>query len=240
MRRIWKWVAALAIVVVAAGGFGFWYFWVRDDAPPPATLRERSGAETSTTAAGATGSTTAPGASAVAGAWKIAPDPKEVFVGYRVDELFANETLKKTAVGRTPAVDGSITIDGTKVTDGEFTADLTQLSSEQSRRDSYLEHSSLQTSQFPNAKFTLTAPIDLGAPVQGKEVTVRARGDLTLHGVTKPVELELTARWNGGTIDVLGNLPVRFADYDIEKPSVPILTTDDHGVMEVKLSFERA
>jgi polyisoprenoid-binding protein YceI len=238
MRRIWKWVAALAIVVVAAGGFAFWYFWVRDDAPPPATLRVRSGAETSTTDPGAT---TAPGASAADGSWTIAPDPKEVFVGYRVRELFANETLKKTAVGRTPAVDGTITIAGSKVTDGEFTADLTQLKSDQSRRDGYLEHGGLQTSQFPDATFKLTSPIELrSAPARGTEITVRAQGDLTLHGVTKPVELELTARWNGASIDVLGRLPVQFADYKIDKPSVPIVTTDDHGVMEVKLSFERA
>jgi polyisoprenoid-binding protein YceI len=238
MRRIWKWVAALAVVVVAAGGFAFWYFWVRDDAPPPATLRVRSGAETATTAPGAT---TAARSSGADGTWTVAPDPKEVFVGYRVDELFANETLKKTAVGRTPAVDGSITVAGTRVTDGEFTADLTQLESDQSRRDNYLEHSSLQTSQFPNATFELSAPIELGsAPAPGKEVKVRAQGDLTLHGVTKSVELELTARWDGDTIDVLGTLPVRFADYDIEKPSVPILTTDDHGLLEVRLSFERA
>src|SRR4051794_624046 len=213
MRRIWKWVAALAIVLVGLGGFAFWYFWVRDDAPPPATLRVRGGDETSTSAPDAT---TTPGGASADGAWKIAPDPKQVFVGYRVKEVFASETLTKTAVGRTPAVDGTITVEGTKVTDGEFTADLTQLKSDQSRRDGYLEHGSLQTSQFPNATFKLTAPVDLGtAPVAGKEVTVRAQGDLTLHGVTKPVELELTARWNGDTIDVLGTLPVTFSDYDI-------------------------
>jgi polyisoprenoid-binding protein YceI len=99
----------------------------------------------------------------------------------------------------------------------------------------------LETSKFPEATFKLTSPVDLGGtPVTGKEYKVPASGDLTLHGVTKPVEMELTARWNGDSIDVLGRLPVQFADYDIAKPSVPILSTDDHGILEVKLTFERA
>jgi hypothetical protein len=41
-------------------------------------------------------------------------------------------------------------------------------------------------------------------------------------------------------IDVAGQLPVLFADYDIEKPSVPFLSTDDHGTMELVLTFVRA
>lgn len=241
MRKLWRFVALAAVLVVAAGGFAFYWFWVRDDAPPEAKLRVRAGTETSvaTTATDAgTGAANDPSAD---GTWKVAPDPEEVFVGYRVQELFAGDKLKKTAVGRTPAVDGTITIAGRRVTDGSFTADLTQLKSDQSRRDGYIEHGALQTSQFPKATFTLTAPIDLGsAPAVGTPVDVTATGDLTLHGVTKAVTVPLQARWNGDSIDVLGRISVQFADFGIDKPQVPILTTDDHGIMEVKLSFERS
>jgi polyisoprenoid-binding protein YceI len=242
MKRLWKFVALAAVVVVAAGGFAFYWFWVRDDAPPEATLRDRPAA---TTTSGGDGATTtsgaAPGATGADGTWTVAPDPEEVFVGYRVDELFAGDSLKKTAVGRTPAVDGQITIAGDQVTDGSFTADLTQLTSDQSRRDNYIKGSSLQTDEFPEATFELTEPVDLGgAPRVGTQIDVTAKGELTLHGVTKPVTIPLQARWNGDTIDVLGKIAVQFSDFGIEKPSVAILSTDDHGVMEVKLSFERA
>jgi polyisoprenoid-binding protein YceI len=234
MRRIWKWLALGAVVVVALAGVAFWYFWLRDDAPPEAALRPRAEAPSSTAANG-----DAAGASAD-GTWTVVRDG-EVFVGYRVQELFAGETLEKTAAGRTPAVDGSVTIDGAQVTDGEFRADLTQLDSDSDRRDSYLEGNSLETAQFPEASFTLTSPIELGGePAIGDAVTVTARGDLTLHGVTRPVELTLDARWNGDSIDVAGQLPVQFADYGIDRPSVPTLTTDDHGIMELQLTFERA
>jgi polyisoprenoid-binding protein YceI len=233
MRRFIKWIAAFVIVIVAAAGFGFWYFWLRDDAPPEASLRVR--ADPSTTAAGAS-SATRPTAD---GTWHVVRDD-QVFVGYRVQELFAGDTLKKTAVGRTKAVDGRITITGARVTAVAIDADVSQLKSDKARRDSYLEHGALQTSQFPRATFALTSPIELGAnPAIGKTVSVTAAGDLSLHGVTKPVRMALQARWNGDSIDASGQLPITFSDYAIEKPSVPILTTDDHGVMELQLTFQR-
>jgi len=220
--------------VIAAGGFGFWYFWLRDDAPPPAALPDRTQPSTQTSTAPANGD-----APAADGAWTVVPGDG-VFVGYRVEELFAGDTLQKTAVGRTPAVTGTVSVDGSQVTDGDFTADLTQLESDQDRRDNYLHGNSLQTDEFPEATFTLTAPIDLGTePTVGEPVTVTASGDLTLHGVTKAVELQLEARWNGDSIDVAGQLPVLFADYDIEKPSVPTLTTEDNGILELVLTFQR-
>jgi polyisoprenoid-binding protein YceI len=233
MKRLWKWIALAAVVVIAAGGFGFWYFWLRDDAPPEAALPDRPAASS------AAGSTAA-SAAAADGEWTVVRDP-EVFVGYRVKEQFAGETITKTAVGRTPDVDGTVTVAGDEVTKGDFTADLSQLASDQSRRDNYLKGSSLETTKFPEATFVLTEPIGLGGPpTQGKELTVTAQGDLTLHGVTKAVELELSARWNGDTIDVAGQLPVQFADYGIDRPSVPILSTEDNGVMELQLTFQRA
>jgi polyisoprenoid-binding protein YceI len=234
MKKLWLIVAALVVVVLAGGAFAVWYFVLDDDAPPEAALPEREQPASTTDASG--GATD----SAADGTWTVKRG-EGVFVGYRVEELFANETLKKTAAGRTPAVHGRVTLDGSNVTEGEFTADLTRLDSDQDRRDNYLHHSSLETDTFPEAKFVLTTPIDLGAiPDVGATVTVTANGDLTLHGVTKAVELQLEARWNGDVIDVAGQLPVLFADYDIEKPSVPFLSTDDHGTMELVLTFVRA
>ena len=60
----------------------------------------------------------------------------------------------------------------------------------------------------------ITQPIDLGTvPTDGTEITASATGDLTLHGVTKSVTLDVTAQRNGDIIDVLGSTNVVFADY---------------------------
>src|SRR3954462_15765815 len=109
MKRLWKIVAGVAVVVLVLGGFAFYWFWVRDDSPGEAKLRVRTDTSV-TTADGTSTSGAAAATSSAAGTWKVAPDPSEGFVGYRVQELFAGDTLKKTAVGRPPAVDGSITV----------------------------------------------------------------------------------------------------------------------------------
>lgn len=163
------------------------------------------------------------------------------FVGYRVQEQLASIGAN-TAVGRTPDVSGSIAIQGSQVTEGEFTADLTTLKSDDDRRDGQLRRQGIQTQQFPNATFKLTSPIDFGSvPADGEEVTVTATGDFTLHGVTKSVEIPLQAKRSDDVIVVAGSLPITFADYDIEKPnSFSVLSIDDTGIMEFQLLFTKA
>ena len=109
----------------------------------------------------------------------------------------------KTAFGRTPDVTGSLTIDGTVATAAEFTADLTTLQSDDSRRDGQLRNQGIQTGRFPTATFKLTQPIDFGTiPTDETTVSVNATGELTLHGVTKTVTIPLDAKLVGDTIVV--------------------------------------
>ena len=87
----------------------------------------------------------------------------------------------------------------------------------------------------------LTSPIDFGAvPASGETVTATATGDLTLRGVTNSVTFELTATYENDRVGVLGNIPVVFADYGIPNPSFGTISTEDHGLLEFILVFERA
>lgn len=98
-----------------------------------------------------------------------------------VDEELANIGAA-TAVGRTPAVTGSIELSGTTLSAAAFEADLTQLASDESRRDRAIQRA-LETGTYPNATFTLAEPVDLGTlPAEGETVEVSAVGDLTVHG----------------------------------------------------------
>jgi polyisoprenoid-binding protein YceI len=99
----------------------------------------------------------------------------------------------------------------------------------------------MEVDQYPEATFTLTAPIEFGAvPAAGGQITASATGDLTLHGVTRPVTFDVTAEAGDDRIGVLGNIPVRFADYDIANPSMSGITTEDNGLLEFVLVFESA
>lgn len=251
-------LSALAVLVLVALAGGAWYLFLRPPAPAAVTLPASStapGATTGTVGSGASRSP-APGASSssrgsanggLSGTWKVdhsvgsMSDFSASFVGYRVQETLANVGAN-TAVGRTPDVDGSVTIEGTKITAASFTAKLTTLRSDNNFRDGQLQRQALETSRYPEATFKLTEPIDLGtAPAEGATFNATAKGDLTLHGVTRSVVVELQGRVSGGVATITGSLPIVFADYSIAKPqSMLVLSVEDHGVMELKLNLTRA
>jgi polyisoprenoid-binding protein YceI len=128
---------------------------------------------------------------------------------------------------------------GTRITGVEITANLSTLRSDDDRRDGQLQRQALQTSQFPQAAFKLTTPIDLGtAPADGATVAATATGELTLHGVTKTVEVPIQAKLSGNVVTVVGSIDIVFADYAIEQPtSFAVLSIEDHGTMELQLHF---
>ncbi len=239
----WLGVVVLA-VVVAGGGYGIWYLFLKPSGPPPVDISDvpLPSAAAVTASAAASG-----GSGAVDGTWLVDAslgsfsDFSGAFVGYRVQEQLASIGAN-TAVGRTPDVTGTMAIAGTSVMTAEFTADLTTLKSDDDRRDGQLAQQGIQTSQFPNATFSLTAPIDLGSiPADGQSITVTATGDFTLHGVTKSVQIQLQAKRSADVIVVTGSLPIVFADYGIQAPtSFVVLSIDDHGTMEFQLLFSKS
>jgi polyisoprenoid-binding protein YceI len=251
-------IAALAVVVVAAAGL--WYLFFRPAGPPPVSLTTLPPA----TAAASQDAGSSPDASAVAsadatagassgavdgisGSWRVDTsigsfsDFSSTFVGYRVREELARIGATE-AVGRTPVVSGLLRIDGTTVTAGEMTADLTSLQSDESNRDRQLQRQALETSQFPTATFKVTQPVELGSvPAEGATIELTLPGELTLHGVTNAVEVPVQARLEGGVITVVGSLPIVFADYGIAKPQAMIvLSVEDNGTMEFQVHFTRA
>ena len=66
-------------------------------------------------------------------------------------------------------------------------------------------------------------------------------GDLTLHGVTRSVEIPIQGQLlDGGAIVVVGALDVALADYEIEPPTgFAVLSIDDVGTIELQLAFTR-
>ena len=172
-----------------------------------------------------------------AGTWNVSTGS---LVGYRVKEILFGQT--NVAVGRTGDITGSITVDGTKVTAGSFTVDMTTVTSDESRRDGQFNGRIMETGTYPTATFKLTQPIDLGSiPAEGVQKTYRATGELTLHGVTKTVVFEVTARHTASDIEVAGSIPITFADYNIGNPSFGgVVTTEDNGILEFSLNFSQA
>jgi polyisoprenoid-binding protein YceI len=238
MSRTGKLVVVGAVVLVLALGGGFLLFVNRtSDSPPPAALDPAP-----TTAAGeATASTQGDGAASPDGAWQVSDDGSS-FVGYRVREQLTFLNSPNEAVGRSTAVTGTMQVAGNTVEAVRIEVDLTQLTSDETRRDNAIRQRGLESEQYPTAVLELTEPIQLAsAPVQGQPVKGEGTGRLTVHGVTRPVDLSVEGRWSGETIQVVGQLPVKMTDYQIEPPRFgPVISIEDGLNVDFNLMFERA
>jgi polyisoprenoid-binding protein YceI len=235
----WKrWLIAgvAAILAVAVVGPFVYIHFVEGKAPARLSLSKA----TPTTVAGQVGATTTPAApaasSAIDGTWNIAPGST---AGYRIQETLFGQS--NTAVGRTSTITGSITISGSRVSSGQFSVDMTTVTSDKSQRDRYFQGRIMNTATYPTATFTLSQPIELGTvPPDGATVTTAATGSLTLHGTTKTVTFQPQARRSGNTIAVSGSIPIVFADYGINNPSGGPATTGSSGTLEFLLNFSHA
>jgi polyisoprenoid-binding protein YceI len=253
-----KILIAAVVVIIALGGVGVWWY-LRDDSPDEVSLEtavesvEAADRASTTSAAAGSGSSTTTGAasaaaSAIAGTWTVDAETGDfdyesatgTFVGFRVKEELSSIGSTE-AVGRTGDVTGSITIDGTTLTSVSIEADLTTITTNESRRDDRVQQA-LETSQFPTATFRLAGPVDLGAAAtQGGPVSVAAPGDLTIHGVTNRVEMPIQAQLVNDTVVVVGSLDISFPDYGVEVPSAPVVVSaEDHGPLELQLLLKRS
>ena len=175
----------------------------------------------------------------LAGTWVLSSQG-DSFLGYRVREELARLGFN-TAVGRTSAVTGSLTYDGQAITALTVVADMTQLVSDDPRREKHLRGKSLETNIFKTATFVLAAPIAVRGLEDGERMNATAIGDLTIHGVTRRVAIDLQGQLTNGLVVIVGSLEIQFADYDIDTPaSGLVLSVEDHGIMELQLVFERA
>jgi polyisoprenoid-binding protein YceI len=247
-KKRWRWVALAATTAVLLAGAGLWYFVLRHDAPAAVDLDQAlAGIEApATTVPPASTATTAAAATTAAtdGTWRVDPSITNAqgtgsFTGFRIDEVLVS-VGSTTAVGRTTTVDGTLTVSGSTVSAAQISADLTDITTNDSRRDDAVQRA-LSTTRYPNATFVLTQPIQVGSvPADGQRISVPATGDLTIRGVTRQVTIELQAQLQGDVLVVVGSAPVALADFGVTAPTAPVVASvEDQGTFEFQLYFRR-
>ncbi|MCU0479031.1 MAG: YceI family protein [Chloroflexi bacterium] len=246
-------IAILVVAVVAAvaiGGIVASQLVLRgDDVPelgldtpaPSAAASSTPGVSPAASAPAAATNAPSTAAGDLAGTWTVT----EGEAGYRVRETFLQQQADVDAVGRTSGVTGSLTVDGAPgalvIASGSIVVDMTTLESDESRRDNQLRGRGLETDTYPTSTFEIRGPVALPAELGSADVAVTLPGTLTLHGVTQDVEIAAQARVEAdGTVVVAGSLPILFADYDIEAPSIAgLIAVQDNGVMEFRVVLAR-
>ncbi len=247
-------LAAIVVAVVAIGGFlAYQQFLVGDSVPqltlPPIAIASATpraagtSADPAATTGGASAGTVVATPAGLAGTWSVGDGS---VVGYRVREQLGNVTALSDAVGRTSAVTGSATLvatsDSVQVTAASFEADLSQLTSDDQRRDNRIRSIGLESSQFPTATFKLTSAVDVPvAALSGTAVDISLAGDLTIHGVTKSVTIAGKVQLNGDRIQIVASLTFPFSDFGMSPPNIAgFVSVQSDATLEVLISLVKA
>ena len=249
-------LAVVVLLLLALGGGAVvWATFLRGDEVAPLSLPSTApnvaaspAAGASTDPSGAAASLSAASGSAVdaasiPGTWTIGADS---VVGYRVRERLANLSADSDAVGRTNAITGSATISGTgtrlTVDAAAFSVDMTTLTSDKRMRDNRLRTQGLETDTFTTSTFKLTQPLTIPEDgARGNTVIVTLHCDLTIHGVTKTVDIPAKAQLNGNLIQIAGSLSFPFSDYGIVAPNIAnFVTVQDNGTLEFLVNLTKS
>jgi polyisoprenoid-binding protein YceI len=244
-----KRIVGTLLGVVLLAGIGIYVVYdqvLRGDSAPALTLPTAAPSAAASDGTGAPASAAAATLTAAdaAGSWSIASGAQ---AGYRVREQLADLPAESDAVGRTDQVTGTATIvaagDSVQLTEATIDVDTTSIASDKSMRDNRLRTEGLQTDSFPTASFKLTTAVDVpAAAFAGTVVDVTLHGDLTLHGVTKTVDIPAKAQVVGNQISVSGSLTFPLSDYSITAPNIGgfIVSIADDGTLEFLVTFAKS
>lgn len=196
-RRWLRWTVAGGVLLVLAAAGGVAIHIQQQPAPPPFTLPPAA-AE--------------PPAGPLAGSWNVVAGS---VAGFRVRETAVG--VSNYVVGRTNAVSGTIVMDGDTVVSARLGIGLTSIRVDGKVQPQF--RTSLDAPLEPVASFTLTRPVSLSPDFRtGATTMIKVAGDLSMHGISRPVTATLTARRDGTQLQAAGTIPVVFSTWSIKGP----------------------
>jgi polyisoprenoid-binding protein YceI len=207
-----------------------------DTEAPPVLPADQ--APEATPAAGQAAEGAAGGGSTAAAAtqrlFAIVPEQSEA--QYAVEEEFFGQAVPfVTAVGKTNAIDGSLTLDfgpdGVSIANSTFTVDLSTLQSDSGRRDRAIRERWLESSRFPLATYVARGVANLPPDASfGQDVTFQVDGDMTIRDVTRPLTWDMTANLDGETLSGSASTFLYMRDFGFEPPDIAGILRVTDGV----------
>ncbi|HSF82517.1 MAG TPA: YceI family protein [Anaerolineales bacterium] len=160
---------------------------------------------------------------------------------YEVGEVFLNQNNRfNVAVGVTTQISGDIQVDlaePQKSNLGPITADISQFTSDNNRRDNALRDRFIESRLFPNVTFVAREISGLPASYQeGQLVPLQISGDLTIRETTRPVTFEATVTIAANTLTGEATTTILMSDFGFGPIDIiGILKTEDEA--KISLSF---
>ena len=224
-RRLKTLVAGAVIVPVAAVAVA-WTLFFTPDSPPALGLSTQPGDTASVVPTGT---------------WSVGDGS---VAGYRVREKLLRLPASNDGVGRTTAITGGFRLSGDRtalrVEQGmRIDVDVSKLKSDEERRDDHMRTMAIETDLYPTATFVTTSDIVLPTAVTaGGQASVTVVGDLTIHGVTRPVSIPLHAQHAVGRIEIVGSLTFPWDYFEMKRPNLSYVTVEAEPTLEFRVFFD--
>jgi polyisoprenoid-binding protein YceI len=250
---MWKKILIAVVVIVVIGGVGLFILdrtifapaSVSTTAPvaPTIVVPTKAAAQpalpaaTSQAAAQPTDAATAPVPASGSGkVYNI--DPAQSEAHYEVSETFFQGNRLNLAIGRTKGIAGEVLVDFANPANsqiGTIVIDVSQLTSDEGRRDNFIRNNFLQSAQYPQATFKPTKIEGIPASVKpGDQLTLKVTGDLTVKQTTKPVTFDVTLTANQDKVSGTASTEVALSDFGVGPIQIAMLQTED----KAKLVFD--
>ena len=142
-------------------------------------------------------------------------------MGFTFFEILPSD--RRETSGSTQSVEGWATIEQGSVQAGEIVVDMTDVSTDNERRDINVRNKIFHTNEYPTATFTITEPADV-SDVPGNGTP----GKVTLTGV-------MEIRGDGDRVIVSGDVDINRNEYGVESPEFVAAKIDDTGQLNIRL-----
>jgi polyisoprenoid-binding protein YceI len=120
--------------------------------------------------------------------------------------------------------------------------DLSSLASDRGQRDNFIKRNTLQTDQYPNAELVLREVTDLLEPLPATGAdSFQLLGDLTVHGVTRPVQWDVQANFTPDGVTGTATTRVKITDFGMQTPrTATVLSVEDDIRLELDFRASRS
>ncbi|MCI0484287.1 MAG: YceI family protein [candidate division NC10 bacterium] len=149
----------------------------------------------------------------------------------RGEVVFVADARLHDFEGRATAVSGRVRARGTDEAVGCVAIQAKALDTGIGLRNRLMWEDHLEVAKFPEIRFLLAGLSDFRR--EAGRISVTLEGELTLHGVTRPLRIPATVSPVDGRFEVEGRTPLLMSDYGIERPTFLFVTVKD----EVEVRF---
>lgn len=162
---------------------------------------------------------------------------------------FTSKAPLETVIGKTGEITGFIEVDLEDISEtamARFEVDLASVKTGIGLRDRHMRQQYLETDKYPKAVFELAGIKTTGETslIGNQPIDMILEGDFTVHGVSKKVEVSVTAtymketeetkaRLPGDLLHIIGTFDVYLSDHNIKRPQFVFLKLDDRQKIDL-------